>query len=969
MTTNMSRPCKGLASAENENLGTPPSLAAICATFDHARPAAEVISELSSSRDSFGLALLLLDVMKKKRVCLPLPVLNLSDFSLSAGKLRLLLSFLSSEWGTLEILKCGPEVCRGALLSVLINFLQHLKEKAGVGETGAICLKTLDLSGCDLFDSDASRIFLSLPRTLESPLSFPSLGSLLEFRWLPSLLSLDLSGIPLGPSGIAALSKGLAGGTLWSAGSLHSSGTQAATLPLKVLKLSNTEAKAKGVETLAEALKAKQLVSLEVLDLGSNRIYPQGLMHLAAAIGAEAVPILRVLILKDNRLTDIELSFEEIEQSMFDEEEEEEEVERDFSALARKNYVGSHAAQIVAAGRFPKLRILDLANTGIVSFDLEEMSKCLGDGGVPFLEELDVSEIYDEENASSKGISAFSDAIESGHLSRLNALKLCRPDDMVDEGFPKVSRILACGKLLSLRSLELHSNKENVEEGVIHLAEGIESGRLPMLESLSLSLGYFSEVGGSALAALGRALGGGGVPLLKKLRLKWSEQEDEGVAGLAEGLGRAPLSHLVHVSLELICGGAGGGDGCRALGETLSRGDFPCLRQVDLDMGCDSFGSLCEGLSVAGRRMGVVLDVKLHRQKVTREGYEPLMGFVAALRDGRLAGLRRLCLDGRDILNAATVHAIGQALGDSAARLSSLEELEMGEFQGDEGVAGFFKGMAASAGQFPFLKSIVLKGGGRWNRSGTRRLSAVALSALLTSRKVLNLKTLEVDGCRFGQTGVQALAAALCSPIASSLRRLQVLFAKGSELSIGIGSADADDDLVPSAARVAALMGGFSVCLASPFLSNLQELRISELEGLDTVRVLCTGLGSGRLSSLRDLNLSGVLFEVEGGRALSEVVDADTLPSLRVLNLFHTMIEDEGVEALSDAWLQRPPPPLEDLYLGFCGITETGARVLAALIGSRRVPHLSKINLRLNPVGSRTQSLLFAAHPEVFLFL
>jgi len=160
-----------------------------------------------------------------------------------------------------------------------------------------------------------------------------SLGSLLEFRWLPSLLSLDLSGIPLGPSGIAALSKGLAGGTLWSAGSLHSSGTQAATLPLKVLKLSNTEAKAKGVETLAEALKAKQLVSLEVLDLGSNRIYPQGLMHLAAAIGAEAVPILRVLILKDNRLTDIELSFEEIEQSMFDEEEEEEEVERDFSAL------------------------------------------------------------------------------------------------------------------------------------------------------------------------------------------------------------------------------------------------------------------------------------------------------------------------------------------------------------------------------------------------------------------------------------------------------------------------------------------------------------------------------------------------------------------------------------------------------------------------------------------------------------
>mmetsp|Transcript_38907 Transcript_38907/g.76481 ORF Transcript_38907/g.76481 Transcript_38907/m.76481 type:complete len:117 (+) Transcript_38907:435-785(+) len=94
-------------------------------------------------------------------------------------------------------------------------------------------------------------------------------GSVLSARWLPSLLSLDLSDNPLGLRGVEALARGLC-------------------VPLRSLNLARTGAKEKGVEALAEVLREKKVSSLQSLDLTENQMKAGGLKHLAAAGGGPA---------------------------------------------------------------------------------------------------------------------------------------------------------------------------------------------------------------------------------------------------------------------------------------------------------------------------------------------------------------------------------------------------------------------------------------------------------------------------------------------------------------------------------------------------------------------------------------------------------------------------------------------------------------------------------------------------------
>uniref|UniRef100_A0A0G4FP79 Uncharacterized protein n=1 Tax=Chromera velia CCMP2878 TaxID=1169474 RepID=A0A0G4FP79_9ALVE len=260
--------------------------AVLVAAFGHTDPNAQEISALVTHKGGMGLAWVLLQFIRTGRCCLSLDNLDLSDFSLGAGKLEAVFSALPTGPSHVETLKCG--VCTATTLPV---FAAALK-KGGAGEGALTKLKTLIAADCDL--EDASLLFPSLPRSLETLelrgnrfriASMETLSSVLEARWLPFLVSLDLSDNPLGPLGVRALAKGLAA-------------------PLQVLKLARTGVKEKGVEALAEVLKGKKVTSLLTLDLAGNKLFSAGLKPLAAAFTIPGVaPTLQTLILKDNSLT------------------------------------------------------------------------------------------------------------------------------------------------------------------------------------------------------------------------------------------------------------------------------------------------------------------------------------------------------------------------------------------------------------------------------------------------------------------------------------------------------------------------------------------------------------------------------------------------------------------------------------------------------------------------------------------
>eukprot|EP00820_Chromera_velia_P003650 Cvel_16899.t1-p1 / transcript=Cvel_16899.t1 / gene=Cvel_16899 / organism=Chromera_velia_CCMP2878 / gene_product=hypothetical protein / transcript_product=hypothetical protein / location=Cvel_scaffold1323:1-2545(-) / protein_length=276 / sequence_SO=supercontig / SO=protein_coding / is_pseudo=false len=236
--------------------------------FRHACPASEVTSELASKRQGFGLAWLLFDFIKKGRCRIPIPSLDLSGFSLSAGKLDLLLRSVPS--ALVETLRCGPYVCKNAALPVLLSFLQRIREEGNEGTRGN-SLRSLNLAQCDS-DEASVAIVQSLPRSVESlDLSGNRLrGASMETlcsasqtgglpTLLPTLLHLDLSDNPLGPSGVTTVAQ-----------SLSSPLSPSAVIPLQSLKLARTRAKAKGVEALGKALQTRKLLSLQTLDLEGN---------------------------------------------------------------------------------------------------------------------------------------------------------------------------------------------------------------------------------------------------------------------------------------------------------------------------------------------------------------------------------------------------------------------------------------------------------------------------------------------------------------------------------------------------------------------------------------------------------------------------------------------------------------------------------------------------------------------------
>jgi len=114
---------------------------ALSAIVSHGSPPAQLISELASHKDGFATGWLVLHFIKHMEAGAPLRDLDLSEFSLDAGKLGLLLSSVPVGPILLETLKGELHVCTGPCLFALKRFLQRATSSSPPGS-----LKNLNLS-------------------------------------------------------------------------------------------------------------------------------------------------------------------------------------------------------------------------------------------------------------------------------------------------------------------------------------------------------------------------------------------------------------------------------------------------------------------------------------------------------------------------------------------------------------------------------------------------------------------------------------------------------------------------------------------------------------------------------------------------------------------------------------------------------------------------------------------------------
>uniref|UniRef100_A0A0G4HNM6 Uncharacterized protein n=1 Tax=Chromera velia CCMP2878 TaxID=1169474 RepID=A0A0G4HNM6_9ALVE len=376
------------------------------------------------------------------------------------------------------------------------------------------------------------------------------------------------------------------------------------------------------------------------------------------------------------------------------------------------------------------------------------------------------------------------------------------------------------------------------------------------------------------------------------------------------------------------------------LGEVLSTGKVPSLRSLTLGWLCnESFRSLCGGLSRGRIDPPVMVDIELFGGGNTELG---ATRFAEVIRAGKLSGLRKVSLQG--YLSPVVGATFGEALTHAEASLNSLEEI--GTKSSTVGataalLGGFSRGpdslLALHTLRCPLFESITTQG-------------AQSLSALVSGGRVPSLRNMTVNLTNIGPQGMQPFAAALSTPHVSALR----------QLTVGFGDSSA-----------AAEVGMFSAALSSGHLRRLENLQVGGLWGIEGVRALCVGLGSGRLSSLRTLLWRYSRLGAEGGRALSEVLVAEKLPGLRIFEAADTRLTDEGVRALTEGWMSRNPPPLQDLHLPFNNLTGNVVHPLLKLLGSQRMSALKSMSLfESNNVllDDRSKSLLLDAFPETVNF-
>uniref|UniRef100_A0A0G4H355 Uncharacterized protein n=1 Tax=Chromera velia CCMP2878 TaxID=1169474 RepID=A0A0G4H355_9ALVE len=743
--------------------------------------------------------------------------------------------------------------------------------------------------------------------------------------------------------------------------------------PSKTLRLARTGAREKGTEALAEVLKAKRVTSLCSLDLEENEMGVGGFKHLGDALcTAGAVPRLRVLILKKNDLTNAE----------------KEEGERDYAPLSaflstdqlreleeldlRENRLFDErlgvegapdrvsAAAIAAADRFPKLRILNLANSCISSEETAVFANALGEGGAPLLEDLDLSEPIglEEEGEEAEaeegvGVQALATALSADRLSHLTRLRLVNRRDLTGGAVRSLFEAMADGKTPNLCEIHVDvleiflEDPENPlgchDEAVEALARAVEEGRVPRLENLILEL-WRGNLRSAPMSSLGKALGSGGVSSLPKLELRWffpdtDENPGGGVLGVAECLGGGFLPLLEDLTLRVGCRGREGG---AELGEVLSTGKVPSLRKVALGWPVNEMlSALCEGLCVGSSPPSEMrMELYLHAHSdVVHDG--PISSLAKTIRSGRMSFLWKMTPEDW-VFNETTAETLGAALTHEEACLAFLEEISL--MQCGSRAKEFLQGMRGGTGRLPSLRIL---------KAGSVSLSSF-LPPLITAGKLPSLRELNpvVNLVPADHQGCQALAASLCSPHAASLRRIEVSFDYAN-----LNAAAAAED-------ASVQVGTFCASLASEHLSKLQVLTVTRIREAAGVRSLCAGLGGGKLSSLRELKLREVSLASEA-QALSSALKAEKLPGLRVLKVISASLTDDGVKSLTKGWTSQPPPPLQHLDLSHNKLSAVTEQTLKDFLISRRLPALLKIVLTGNTMEDGGLAKLRLRFPDV----
>uniref|UniRef100_A0A0G4HSV4 Uncharacterized protein n=1 Tax=Chromera velia CCMP2878 TaxID=1169474 RepID=A0A0G4HSV4_9ALVE len=926
---------------------------ALCVLIEHASPTAQELSSYSWKKETFGVAWLVFQCIKTRRVDLPLANLDLSSFSLSASRLKRLLFSLPSGPDFLETFKCGAHVCKDASLSVLRSFFQRL-EGGGSGGGLPVCLKTMDLSDCDLsFDHDkdgAVAFFASIPKSLE------------ELNLNRNFLGID------GVWGLAEKVK--VGGT----SSLRS-------LCMREMGLTDED-----LELLCSVMKEKSL-GVEKLDLSENEVGVVGVDHLCSVLCVDCLPRIRELqmsgcgldcesmrriaeVLKGGKLPNLELldlSWNEGAEVLkaFGEALHAESVPRlthlrlgTDPGEGSEDGVGVFLDALAVPNPPPALKHVELC----VSRGEENHLHNLGKGRYPAVRQLTLT-------LGVQGLTEFlrgvvdSESAEPSTLETLDMhLEYFRQEEPVEEmGNAWLSALAAAvrmGRLSCLQVLDTYFGERHgmpffplvvlppLAGGITTFLTSLSQSRLPNLSYLSLK---FLEVTDAHMVLLADAVRAGNLPVLEELDLTGSFMADERVGrvgmealmnGVIESEQGLPFLKTIHVEFTRA------GEGVASLARALVSGKLSSLSCIHLEgssLNSEGVGGLTEAVR-AGCLSGATGLFWGFTRMVAEEEWEKLfvaiqdserglpvlesfdlaatnlrgaaVSLAAALVSGKLGGglgfgrgstLTYLDLSQCEMTDAG-IERLGEAVrvGGVLSRVSYLglsrnRNVRVGAW------AGFLQAIADSEAGLPRIRRLCIVAENTVVRAGE------SLVAALASGKLPLLRSLHRDRgppgapdeppplVLFDADGVIALGAAVRGGQLPVHLERQFFFLDNGPWG------DVPVDVDPLLRGLAESESGLPSCLA---VLDLSKGRMSE----DALASLREGVGGSfnKLANLEQLVLTYCEIDDARLKRLGEILCVHGCPKLFNLDLSGNRISPDGLAVFieSGALSRRSVPKL-----------------------------------------------------------
>uniref|UniRef100_A0A0G4I3U6 Uncharacterized protein n=1 Tax=Chromera velia CCMP2878 TaxID=1169474 RepID=A0A0G4I3U6_9ALVE len=609
--------------------------ALLCALLKHAGPTAQLVSELTASRDSFGVAWVVAWLLKRARPGLVLEgLLDISECQVSPGKLGLLLSALPL---SVQELQVGPAAISEAAVPLLCRFL---KGEGGTSQ-GRRALKDLVFAGKGKSCAEAAEaLFASLPDCLEN---------------------LKFQGVLLARGAMSALAhclKETVGPCLLSLSFIESSEKEGLGVffaamretenqkegPFKSLEELCVEDSWVGVNPsgpsfrgVCDALCPEVLPSLRRLRVGTwEQFCGSSGQNFVARLVESKFPLLESLNLKDSYLPP--------------------EAARDLS-------------QALSSGVFPSLRELNLIGCVIEKEGAEALLKTLsekdaenqscpleavdvslrvlndssiallGDGKVMFLLRDLEMEIHPLQAVS------FLQSLEKpGSVKRLSLTVAWSIMHDAPQS-PGVGEVLAgslhgpvslasCLHELSLKGGEMSGHLGREERTA--LFESFRASPLPLLTVLELSGHQLKD---ADMTLFSDAVKAGNLPLLKRLNFRQNDFGKAGTDALMEGIREKGLLVLKELNLS----STQAGEGAESLAQTLAAGKLPLLQRLVLvECGLTDEGLIALGGIFPQTNLPSLVSLQLSENLISPHG---LRSFLGSLTPKSLPRLERLLHD------------------------------------------------------------------------------------------------------------------------------------------------------------------------------------------------------------------------------------------------------------------------------------------------------------------------------------